>query len=135
MSLYCLLHQLCSGTIYKVNSIATFSCQFIWVWYAVLFCVALSVVSMTCTTWCLENVRCIARKSASGSDENGEEQSSEKCLAKSDKGPLETKGITLTFKDINYIVDASTTKDKLHLLNGINGYFAAGTMTALMGSR
>jgi hypothetical protein len=90
---------------------------------------------MICTTWLLTNIRCVTWKSASESDERGEEQSSEKSLSESDVGPLETKGITLTFKDINYIVDASTTSDKLHLLNGINGYFAGGTMTALMGSR
>ena len=124
-----------SSSIYKINSLFTFSCQFIWVWYSVLFCVALCVVSMICTTWCLTNVRCITLKAASGSDEKGEEESSVKCMSVSDTGPLETKGITLSFKEINYTVEASTTKEKLHLLNGISGYFAAGTMTALMGTR
>lgn len=104
-------------------------------WYAVLFCVALCVVSMVCTTWSLANVRCITKNTASGTDDKCEQESAEQCLSESDASPLESKGITLTFKNINYIVDASTTKDKLHLLKGISGYFAAGKMTALMGSR
>ena len=47
---------------------------------------------------------------------------------------LKTIGATLTFKDVNYVVTASTSNEKLHLLKGISGYFAAGKMTALMGS-
>lgn len=47
---------------------------------------------------------------------------------------LKTVGATLTFKDVNYVVTASTSNEKLHLLKGISGYFAAGKMTALMGS-
>ena len=47
---------------------------------------------------------------------------------------LESKGATLTFENINYTVKASTSKEELHLLKGISGYFAAGKMTALMGS-
>jgi hypothetical protein len=50
-------------------------------------------------------------------------------------GALEAKGATLTFENVNYFVKASTTNEKLHLLKGINGYFSAGKMTALMGSR
>lgn len=44
------------------------------------------------------------------------------------------RGATLTFKDVNYTVKASTSSDKIQLLNGVSGYFAAGKMTALMGS-
>lgn len=90
---------------------------------------------MICTTWCLANIRCITRNSASGNNDKCEDDSDELNLSESVVSPLESKGITLTFKNVNYIVEASTTKDKLHLLKGISGYFAAGKMTALMGSR
>jgi hypothetical protein len=109
--------------------------QFVWVWYAVLFCVALCIVSMMCSVWCLTHIRFTSSKSAAGSEDKCDEEPVEQDLVESDAGSLEAKGITLTFKNISYIVKASTTKDKLQLLNGITGYFAAGKMTALMGSR
>lgn len=90
---------------------------------------------MLCTVWCLTNIRYTSGKSIDGSKEECGEDSEEQCLADSSTGTLKAKGITLTFKNINYFVKASTTNDKLHLLKGINGYFAAGKMTALMGSR
>lgn len=66
-----------------------------------------------------------------GGSEDTEHESKEE---NSQTVSLPTRGATLTFKDVNYVVKASTTKDKLHLLKGISGYFAAGKMTALMGS-
>lgn len=42
--------------------------------------------------------------------------------------------VDLTFKDIRYIVKASTSGDKLELLKGIDGILEAGRMTALMGA-
>jgi hypothetical protein len=43
--------------------------------------------------------------------------------------------VTLTFKGVNYDVNASTGKEKLRLLNDVNGIFEAKKMIALMGSR
>ena len=42
--------------------------------------------------------------------------------------------VDLTFANIRYTVTASTSKDKLQLLKGVDGVVYAGQMTALMGS-
>jgi len=110
--------------------------KFVWVWYAVLFCVALCIVSMMCSVWCLTHYRYTSSKSAGCSKDKNDEDPAEQDLAElGEGGSLEAKGITLTFNNISYMVKASTTRDKLHLLKGVSGYFAAGKMTALMGSR
>lgn len=41
--------------------------------------------------------------------------------------------ITLSFEDVSYDVKTSTTGEDLRLLHGINGFFKAGRMCALMG--
>ncbi len=87
-----------------------------------------------CSVWCLATIRFTSSKSAASKDKCDVDPA-EQDLGESGTGSLEAKGITITFKNITYTVKASTTKDKLHLLNGITGYFAAGKMTALMGSR
>jgi ABC-type multidrug transport system fused ATPase/permease subunit len=43
------------------------------------------------------------------------------------------KPITLSFENISYHVKSSTGDEDLRLLHGINGYFKAGRMCALMG--
>ena len=78
------------------------------------------------------HVRFATGGSLGGSEDAGDETTAEKST--SENAGLESRGATLSFKDVNYIVKASTTKDKLHLLKGISGYFEAGKMTALMGS-
>jgi len=60
-------------------------------------------------------------------------QTSNNVMTHSQAASLEIKGVTLTFKNINYTVKASTTNDELHLLKDISGYFSAGKLTALMG--
>lgn len=42
--------------------------------------------------------------------------------------------VDLTFTNIHYYVKASTQKEILEFFKGIDGYFLAGKMTALMGS-
>ena len=42
--------------------------------------------------------------------------------------------VDLSFEDLCYEVTASTSKDKLRLLNEVSGVFKAGRMCALMGS-
>lgn len=54
-------------------------------------------------------------------------------MTHSQAASLEIKGATLTFKNINYTVKASTSNEELHLLKNICGHFPAGKLTALMG--
>ena len=44
------------------------------------------------------------------------------------------KPLTLSFRDLCYEVNASTSKQKLMLLKNVNGIFRPGRMCALMGS-
>jgi len=106
--------------------------EYVWVWYTVLFCIGLCLMSNLGSVWALVHVRFATGGSLGGSEDTGKDASAESSTT--DNVSLEAKGATLTFKDVNYTVKASTTKDKLHLLKGISGYFAAGKMTALMGS-
>jgi hypothetical protein len=57
-----------------------------------------------------------------------EEESTEK-----DKFNLPFTPVDLTFKNLVYEVDASTSGEKLRLLNEVSGSFTAGRMCALMG--
>jgi ABC-type multidrug transport system ATPase subunit/ABC-type multidrug transport system permease subunit len=108
--------------------------EYVWVWWTVLFCVGLCIVSNASSVWALGHVRFATGGSLGGGEDTGKKPAKSSETADTNDVSLETKGATLTFKDVNYVVKASTTKDKLHLLKGINGYFAAGKMTALMGS-
>lgn len=120
---------------FSLKLLSKYRFQFVWVWYAVMFCAGLCVVSMMCSVWFLTSIRFTSSKSAAGNKDKCDEELMEQDLMDSGSCSLKARGITLTFKNINYVVSASTTKDKLHLLKGITGYFSAGKMTALMGSR
>ena len=101
-----------------------------WVWWGVLFALALCIVSVWGSVFCLRKVRFETGKSLaahmmdSGDDEDDE--SAEEVV-------LDFQKVNLTFKDIHYTVTSSITKEPLPLLNGITGFLAAGKMTALMG--
>jgi hypothetical protein len=91
---------------------------------------------MVGSTWYLVRVRFATGGSLGGSEDVGEQASmTNSTVASLLTDSLEAKGATLSFENVNYFVKASTTNDKLQLLKGINGYFMAGKMTALMGSR
>lgn len=105
--------------------------EYEWVWWTVLFCIGLCIMSILVSVWCLNHVRYATGKAAVGAVA---EDDDEKKVTVSQKVTLPVKGATLTFKDVHYTVTASTSKDKLELLKGVSGYFASGKMTALMGS-
>ena len=48
------------------------------------------------------------------------------------EGDLPFQKANITFKNICYSVKSSITKDEIILLKGVDGYFEAGKMTALM---
>ena len=98
-----------------------------------MFCIGLCIVSIIGSVWCLTHVRFATGGSLGGNEGDTSDNADEK-RSTSQPASLESKGATLTFKDVCYTVKASTSKDKLQLLKGISGYFAAGKMTALMGS-
>jgi len=111
------------------------SYELVWTWWTVLFSLGLSLLCTALSVWCLNNIRFVTGGSLGGEEADTEDDSLKTSkLTTSQVAMLKCRGATLTFKDVNYIVTASTSKDKLHLLKGCSGYFAAGQMTALMGS-
>ena len=109
--------------------------QYVWVWYTVLFCIGLCILSIATSVYCLNHIRFATGGGMGGIEHDEENDNAEENIGSTiEDSKLKTIGATLTFKDVNYVVTASTSNDKLHLLKGISGYFAAGKMTALMGS-
>lgn len=108
--------------------------QLVWTWWTVLFCIGLSLVCVIMSVWCLNHVRFVTGGSLGGEEATVDRSMKTSKLTTSQAESLESRGATITFKDVSYVVTASTSKDKLHLLKGISGYFEKGKMTALMGS-
>ena len=106
--------------------------EYVWVWWTVMFCIGLCIASIMSSVWCLNHVRYTTGKAAGRAVIKEEKKKNN--MKGSQKVTLPVRGATLTFEDIHYTVTASTSKDKLHLLKGVSGYFASGKMTALMGS-
>jgi len=73
---------------------------------------------------------------ASSSKETRTSESNVELCAEGEHDQVEIpfKPVTITFSNICYDVKASNGKEKLRLLNNVNGIFKAGRMTALMGS-
>ena len=104
---------------------------FEWAGWGVLFALMFSGLAILASVYFLSTVRFATGQSLI--TDKGEEGVEE------DEGVLKQVEIPfprvdLTFKDIHYTVQASTSDDKLELLKGIDGVVEAGKMTALMGS-
>lgn len=109
--------------------------QYVWVWYTVFFSIGLCILSILTSVYCLNHIRFATGGGMGGIEHEEENDGAEENIGSTtEDSTLKTIGATLTFKDVNYVVTASTSNEKLHLLKGISGYFAAGKMTALMGS-
>ena len=89
--------------------------------------IGVTIVSLVVSVYCLNTVRFVSGGSLGGNeaDANDEIDQSDN-VSTSQSEMIEARGATLTFQDVNYYVKASTTKDKLHLLKDINGYFEKG---------
>lgn len=105
---------------------------FEWAGYSILFSLLMIVVAVIMTSIALVKVRFATGKSlANSSIEEIEDDDKEVSQVKVE---LPFQKVNLTFKDIQYTVISSIEKEKLRLLNGIDGVVEAGKMTALMGS-
>lgn len=99
-----------------------------WVWYAILFSLLAGIVAVGMSTFFLSYWRFQTGKGL------GTNIPDEPAAYESEPVKIPFQKVNLTFKDIHYIVKASTSDDNLELLKGIDGYLEAGKMTALMGS-
>lgn len=72
--------------------------------------------------------------SAPKTSETTPEEDSEEENSSTGRIEIPFKPLTLSFQDLCYEVTASTSNDKLMLLEHINGVFCPGRMTALMGT-
>ena len=98
-----------------------------WTWYTVIFVVGINIISLIASVYCLNRVRFVTGGPLSGNETDANDEANESnSMTSSQSEMLEVTGATITFKNVNYLVKASTTKDKLHLLKGINGYFEKG---------
>ncbi len=108
-----------------------------WIGYTFAYLVPYALICTLVQSLCLEYVRVEPRGSPSPPEDETEESDIENMeIGDADQGAVEIpfKPVTLTFTDICYDVKASTGKEKLRLLNDVNGIFKAGRMCALMGS-
>ena len=103
--------------------------SYAWVWWGLLFSLAWALFAVAGSTLLLGKIR-YATGASLVTDKGSEE--AEESEGQSVEIPFQR--VDLTFKDIHYTVTASTTKDKLELLKGVNGVVESGKMTALMGS-
>jgi ABC-type bacteriocin/lantibiotic exporter with double-glycine peptidase domain len=103
--------------------------QFPWVWWAALFACAISLISLCINTILFSRIRFRTVASAKQPvDDITIEGISD------DQEGMQFQAANLTFTDICYSVKSSDGKETIELLKGVDGYVAAGKMTALMGS-
>jgi ABC-type lipoprotein export system ATPase subunit len=101
-----------------------------WAGWAILFTLGVGILATFISTYFLSSIRFVTGGSLvidQGDDELEE-------IDEADLVEIPFKRVDLTFKDIHYIVKASTSDEKLELLKEIDGIIEAGRMTALMGS-
>lgn len=109
---------------------------FEWAIWGILFSICCSFVACVISVLTLTHVRFASGKSlASGMIESDEDEDEyDENNGTDSEITIPFQRVTLTFKDIRYVVKASTTDEKLELLKGVDGVIEAGKMTALMGS-
>jgi len=103
---------------------------FDWLWWGVLVCIGTALIMMLVSIYCLNHIRFATGKSLM-TDKGSEEMEP---IHESDIVRMPFKSANLTFKNVRYVVKASTTDEQLELLKGVDGVVEAGKMTALMGS-
>ena len=101
-----------------------------WVWYAVAFALGTGLIATVLSVIFLSTVRFQTGKSLATDMGDAEEEPDESSLREEVAIPFTR--VNLTFRGIRYTVTASTSKEKLELLKGVDGVVEAGKMTALM---
>lgn len=99
-----------------------------WVWYAVCFALGTGLVATILSVIFLTVIRFQTGKSLATDMGEAEEEAE----VETEEVAIPFTKVDLTFKDIRYTVTASTSKEKLELLKGVDGVVASGKMTALM---
>lgn len=102
----------------------------IWALWGFLFALLWAILSVIGQTAFLNRIRYVTGMSLVTDQGNDELEEFDKSSAVA----IPFTKVDLTFKNICYTVMSSITKEKLELLQGIDGIVEAGKMTALMGS-
>lgn len=109
--------------------------SFEWSGWGFLFAMLCCICVFLCSVICLSGLRFETGKSlVTDKGEVDNEDDDDEDEPSTNEVEIPFKRVNLTFKDIRYVVKASTSDEKLELLKGIDGFVAAGQMTALMGS-
>lgn len=103
-----------------------------WIGYSFAYMLPYCILMIFLTAAGLKYIRFESGKSGGG--EEASKNVEDKDGMENEEFDLPFKPIDLTFKDICYEVTASTSDEKLKLLNEVNGRLQPGRMCALMGS-
>ncbi|KAH9109174.1 hypothetical protein LEN26_014060, partial [Aphanomyces euteiches] len=119
-----------------------------WIWYAVIYMVALYFLFVGMSIIGLERIRYDNVHGALSEEQLMDEEEEKEAYKKMPATPVGSQAsdavivpvqefvpVTLAFKDLHYFVPNPTKGEpELELLNGVSGYALPGTVTALMGS-
>jgi ABC-2 type transporter len=103
-----------------------------WVGWAILFTLGSAVAACCISIICLTKIR-FATGQTLVTDPGSDESDGVDDAQEQEQLEIPFKKVDLTFKNIHYVVKASTSDEKLELLKGVDGVVQAGKMTALMG--